>query len=465
MKKSVSIFTVIILLLFFQNQLFAQRKNQIHTIVIDAGHGGHDTGARGRNCNEKDITLAIALKTGTMIKKYCPGVQVIYTRETDVFVELFRRAQIANENKADLFISIHCNANPSPFAYGTETYVMGLHKSEANLAVARSENASILLEDNYSARYDGFNPNSTEAYIIFSLFQNAYLDKSLDFASRVEDSFTANTKLPERGVKQAGFLVLYKTTMPGVLVETGFLSNSNEEAYLMSIPGQDRIAYSIYRAFDEFRRSSDGNSNAIVSNSVEDSLYKLHPAIIRLEQEKIEKALKGDTFGFRNNKNNDQQSFSRTTLPKDKTNITSSGKNETNNLKSGKTVREVVKTEKLKDAFIPVLDLKTIAALAKPESIVSVSSNSGLKFRVQFMTSPKNLPLDAPVFKDFPSIKMYIQDQLFKYTAGDELTPKDAEHIRQMVAGKGYRDAFVLPFLNENRITMKEALIMIKNKQ
>jgi N-acetylmuramoyl-L-alanine amidase len=463
-KKSVSIFTVIILLLFFQNQLFAQRKNQIHTIVIDAGHGGHDAGARGHNSLEKDITLAIALKTGTMIKKYCPGVQVIYTRETDVFVELYRRAQIANENKADLFISIHCNANPSPFAYGTETYVMGLHKSEANLDVARTENASILLEDNYSSRYDGFNPNSTEAYIIFSLFQNAYLDKSLDFASRIEDSFTANTKLPERGVKQAGFLVLYKTTMPGVLVETGFISNSNEESFLMSTPGQDRIAFSIYRAFDEFRRSSDGNGNTIVSNSVEDSLYKLHPAIIRLEQEKIEKALKGDTFGFRNSKNNDQQSFSRTTLSKNKTNITSSGKNETNNLKSGKAVREVI-TEKPKDAFIPVLDSKTKAALAKPESVVSVTSNSGLKFRVQFMTSPKSLPLDAPVFKDLPSIKMYIQDQLFKYTAGDELTPKDAEHIRQMVAGKGYRDAFVLPFLNENRITMKEALIMIKNKQ
>ena len=465
--KSLSIFTVIILLLFFQNQLFAQRKNQIHTVVIDAGHGGHDSGAKGHNSREKDITLAIALKTGSMIQKYCPGVKVIYTRESDVFVELFRRAQIANENKADLFISIHCNANPSPFANGTETYVMGLHKSEANLDVARTENASILLEDDYSKRYDGFNPNSTEAYIIFSLFQNAYLDKSLDFASRVEDSFTANTKLPERGVKQAGFLVLYKTTMPGVLVETGFISNSSEEAYLISTPGQDRIAFSIYRAFDEYRRSTDTSASAPVNSSVEDSLYRLHPAIVKLEQEKIEQALKNDTFGYRNNKKNEQESVSKIISSKDKTKTNSSGQKESIISNNKKPTKDVVKIEKSKDTDILDNESKNNVTHNKPftKPVVPVSVNSGLKFRVQFMTSPKNIPLDAPVFKDFPNMKMYVQDQMFKYTAGDEPTPRDAEHIRQLVAGKGYRDAFVLPFLNENRITMKEALIMIKNKQ
>ncbi|MDP4291919.1 MAG: N-acetylmuramoyl-L-alanine amidase, partial [Bacteroidota bacterium] len=284
--------------------MFAQRKNQVRKVVIDAGHGGYDSGAKGKNSREKDITLSIALKTGKLIQKNCPGVQVIYTRESDVFVELYRRAQIANENKADLFISIHCNANPSPFPYGTETYVMGLYKSEANLDVARAENASILLENDYSKRYDGFNPNSSEAYIIFNLFQNAYLEKSLDFASRVEKSFDANTNMPERGVKQAGFLVLYKTTMPGVLVETGFLSNTHEEAYLMSETGQDRIAFSIYRAFDEYRRASEGSIPETTAK--EDSLFKKHPAVIRMEQEKVEQALKGDTFGYRSSKNQEQ---------------------------------------------------------------------------------------------------------------------------------------------------------------
>jgi N-acetylmuramoyl-L-alanine amidase len=465
-RKFVSIFTVIILILFFQNQLFAQRKNIIRKVVIDAGHGGHDSGAKGHNSREKDVTLSIALKTGKLIQKNCPGVEVIFTRESDVFVELYRRAQIANENKADLFISIHCNANPSPFAYGTETYVMGLHKSEANLEVARNENASILLEDDYSKRYDGFNPNSSEAYIIFSLFQNAYLDKSLDFASRVEANFTANTKMPERGVKQAGFLVLYRTTMPGVLVETGFLSNSHEESYLTSSAGQDRIAYSIYRAFDEYRRVSDGNV-APATNAVEDSLLKNHPAIIKLKQEKLEEAVKGDTFGYRNSSKSEPETRKKFLTLIEKNKSKSQKQKETDNTRKAKIVQEVVKNVEVMDTLTAVSanKIKTIKTKPVTKAVVPVQVQSGLKFRVQFMIGVKEIPLDRPDLRDIPNLKEYIQDQVFKYTAGDESTPREADKIRQLLAGKGYRDAFVLPFLNEKRITMKEALIMMKNKQ
>jgi len=465
-RKFVSIFTVIILVLFFQNQLFAQRKNQIRKIVIDAGHGGHDSGAKGRNSLEKEIALAIALKTGRLIQKNCPGVQVIFTRESDVFVELYRRAQIANENKADLFISIHCNANPSPFAYGTETYVMGLHKSVANLEVARNENASILLEDNYSKRYDGFNPNSSEAYIIFSLFQNAYLDKSLDFASRVEANFTSNTKLPERGVKQAGFLVLYRTTMPGVLVETGFLSNSHEEAYLISSAGQERLAFSIYRAFDEYRRVSDGN-NFPIANVQEDSLLKSHPAIVKLKQEKIEDALKADTFGYRNSSRNEQDTRKKLLNLIEKNNLNSRKQKEPENTKKNKPVQEIVKREEVKDTVRVMNEVKNNVTYSKPisKSVVPVAVSSGLKFRVQFMISNNEVPLDRSDLKDIPDLKKYFQDQVFKYTAGDEPTPQDVDHVRQLLARKGFRDAFVLPFLNEKRITMKEAMILLKNKQ
>jgi N-acetylmuramoyl-L-alanine amidase len=465
-RKFVSIFTVIILILFFQNQLFAQRKNQIRKIVIDAGHGGHDTGAKGKNSLEKEIALSIALKTGRLIQKNCPGVEVIFTRESDVFVELYRRAQIANENKADLFISIHCNANPSPFAYGTETYVMGLHKSEANLEVARNENASILLEDNYSKRYDGFNPNSSEAYIIFNLFQNAYLDKSLDFASRVEANFTANTKLPERGVKQAGFLVLYRTTMPGVLVETGFLSNSHEEAYLMSSAGQERISYSIYRAFDEYRRVSDGN-NLPVANAAEDSLMKSHPANVKLKQEKLEEALKSDTFGYRNNTNKSEAETRNKFLNLlDKNSTKSRNQKESESTKKSKPVQEI-KKEVVRDTVIVKNEPKNRVTISKfvPKNNVAVAESSGLKFRVQFMISVNEIPLDRSDLKDIPNLKTYVQDQMFKYTAGDESTPKEADQVRQLLNRKGYKDAFVLPFLNEKRITMKEALILLKNKQ
>ena len=461
LKKFVSILTLIIMFLFFQDQLFAQRKNQVRKVVIDAGHGGYDSGAKGKNSREKDIALAIALKTGNLIQKNCPGVEVIYTRESDVFVELYRRAQIANQNKADLFISIHCNANPSPLAFGTETYVMGLHKSEANLSVARAENASILLEDDYSARYDGFKPNSPEAYIIFSLFQNAYLDKSLNFASRVESSFTENTKLPERGVKQAGFLVLYKTTMPGVLIETGFLSNPSEEAFLNSSVGQDRLSYAIFRAFDDFKRIAEGNSPREVN--AEDTLFRHHPPIINVQHEKIELALKADTFGYRGNSNNETV-FNKLTLKEiERRKGNNTEKNLTAIAKKEKLIREI-KQEKGNN--IP--DERTFSTIGNSEfdskSDVTTSLTPGLKFRVQFFISPRAISFNSKVFKNIPNVKKYFNDRTYKYTAGDEATSNDAEQIRRVLAVKGYRDAFVLPFFNDNRITMKEAQEMIKNK-
>ena len=449
------------MILLFQDQLFAQRKNQVRKVVIDAGHGGYDPGAKGKNTREKDITLAIALKTGKLIQNNCPGVEVIFTRESDVFVELYRRAQIANQNKADLFISIHCNANPSPLAFGTETYVMGLHKSEANLSVARTENASILLEDNYSARYDGFKPNSSEAYIIFSLFQNAYLDKSLNFASRVEASFTANTKLPERGVKQAGFLVLYKTTMPGVLIETGFLSNPSEEAFLNSSVGQDRISYAIFSAFDDFKRTVEGNSPRAVNAG--DTLFRNHPPIISVQHEKIELALKADTFGYRDNSIN-ETIFNKKTLNEiERRKVSNAGKKVTAQSKKEKLIKEI-KLEKGNN--IP--DKETYSNIENAEfdskANDSKSLNAGLRFRVQFFISPRAIPLDAKVFKNIPDVKLYFKDRSYKYTSGDEPTSNDAEQIRRVLAGKGYRDAFVLPFFNDNRITMKEAQEMIRNK-
>ena len=212
-KRLELIFGILGLLLMPLYCLSGQKDHKITTVVIDAGHGGHDSGARNGKTLEKDINLAIALKTGKLIENSCKDVNVIYTRTTDVFVELYKRAKIANEAKADLFISIHCNSNPSSKSYGTESYVMGLHKSSANLQVAKTENSSILLESDYSVQYDGFDPNSPEANIIFTLFQNAFLEQSLDLASKIQSQFSEKTKLFNRGVKQAGFLVLYKTAM------------------------------------------------------------------------------------------------------------------------------------------------------------------------------------------------------------------------------------------------------------
>lgn len=227
---------------------------KIRTIVIDAGHGGKDSGASGRSQREKNITLKIALLLGGYIEKNLPDIDVIYTRKSDVFLELHERAQIANNRKADLFISIHCNSleKRKQDIWGSETYVMGLHTAEENLAVAKRENAVILLENNYKKNYGGFDPNSPEAHIMLSMYQNAHLLQSLALANKMENQLISGSDRPTRGVKQAGFMVLRATAMPSVLIETGFLSNDADENYIGSHKGQVYIASSIYRAVREY---------------------------------------------------------------------------------------------------------------------------------------------------------------------------------------------------------------------
>lgn len=269
-KRNDQRFLILCLLYFFVNFASAQKVN---TVVLDAGHGGHDTGALGKNSREKDITLAIVLKLRDYIRDNMKDVKVILTRDDDTFIELYRRAKIANENKADLFISIHCNSTKSPYAFGVETFVMGLHKSQANLAVAKAENAAILLEDDYVEKYDGFDPNSAEGNIFFSMMQNAFLDKSLAYAGKVQHQLVDNLHMLNRGVKQAGFLVLYKTAMPGVLIETGFISNMKDEKFLLSEKGQEQMAQAIFKALRDYKNQAENrspeqaNSDTLIASS------------------------------------------------------------------------------------------------------------------------------------------------------------------------------------------------------
>jgi N-acetylmuramoyl-L-alanine amidase len=226
---------------------------KVQTVVIDAGHGGKDSGTRGKKALEKDIALKIALRVGNYIEKNLPDVKVIYTRKDDRYIALDKRADIANEAKANLFLCIHANANPNEHAIGTETYVMGLHKDNNNFDVAKRENSVILLDENYEERYEGFDPKSPESYILFSLMQSVYQENSLRFAQKIEDQFKSRVGRNSRGVKQAGFWVLWDTAMPSVLVEVGFLSNAEEEKYLLETSSQDLIASGIYRAFKEYK--------------------------------------------------------------------------------------------------------------------------------------------------------------------------------------------------------------------
>lgn len=230
----------------------------IRTVVIDAGHGGKDPGCLGRHVKEKDIALAISLALGEQISATFPDIEVIYTREEDVFIPLHERARIANKARADLFISIHCNyVGKRNKAMGTETYVMGLHRAKDNLLVAKRENATILMEDDYVENYDGYDPESDEGHIILSMYQNAFLEQSITLADLVEKQFSHGVKRQSRGVKQAGFLVLRNTTMPSVLIETGFLSHDHEESFLSEPANQKKMAEGIFNAFAEYKRMVD----------------------------------------------------------------------------------------------------------------------------------------------------------------------------------------------------------------
>ncbi|WP_114784298.1 N-acetylmuramoyl-L-alanine amidase family protein [Botryobacter ruber] len=253
MRNIVAVSSLVLLFLLCTSGKLEYRKAyKVRTVVIDAGHGGKDVGCNGKVSHEADIALQLALQVGNLIEKNLPDVKVVYTRKTDHFVELIDRAGIANKNNADLFISIHLNSGPAA-AYGTETYTMGLQKSEGNLLVAKRENSVILQEDNYKENYNGFDPNSPQSHILFALHQSAYIDNSLRFAGKVEREFKQKVGRNSRGVKQAPFLVLWKSFMPSVLIECGFLTNPNEEKFLNDKSGQSYMASGIYRAFREYK--------------------------------------------------------------------------------------------------------------------------------------------------------------------------------------------------------------------
>ena len=254
--KFILLFFLITISILGSSQPLNLLKSSIKVVVIDAGHGGKDPGCHGHSkINEKDVALNIALKLGKIIEENLPDVQVIYTRKDDRFIELWQRAAIANRNKADLFISVHCNAHTSTSLNGAESYVMGIHKTNGNLAVSRRENESLQLEANYqeSGHYSDFDPDSPEAQIILSLYQNSFLEHSIELASTLQDKVKAKGSLRDLGVNQAGFVVLWKTTMPSVLVETGFLTNAKDEPYLTSEKGKNESARNIFEAVRDFK--------------------------------------------------------------------------------------------------------------------------------------------------------------------------------------------------------------------
>jgi N-acetylmuramoyl-L-alanine amidase len=264
-------FTFLTIFIIGPNQALLYSQSRKFTVIIDPGHGGRDPGAIGASSKEKDIVLSVGRKLGKLIEQNHPDVNVLYTRKSDTFVELNKRAEVANKAHGDIFISLHCNAldrrRTSP--QGVETFVLGLHRSKDNLEVAKSENAVIMYEKDHSVKYEGFNPNEPESYIIFEFMANEFLDQSVKFASLVQNQLVRDSKRVNRNVRQAGFLVLREVAMPSVLVELGYISNRTEEGYLKSEKGQNSLAQSIYKAFSQYKRDYDKRS--YVFNAAQDT--------------------------------------------------------------------------------------------------------------------------------------------------------------------------------------------------
>lgn len=293
MPKKNSLLVLIILFVLFANQSFSQSNDyKMKTVCIDAGHGGAVPGAVTNNVYEKNIVLDVVLKLGSLIESKHKDIKVVYTRKKDVDVGLYERAEIANKSNADLFISIHANSTLNKKAYGTETFVFGLNKTDANLKVAMKENDVIKYEKDYETKYQGFDPSKPESYIMFNMVQNCHREQSIDFADYVETSFKKSGR-HSRGVQEASLIVLIKTAMPAVLVELGFISNSIEEQYLMSSIGQDIIANNLFNAFENYKNKVEKKNNIVSANEIKKELVEetkpeiVKPNVIEVVKSKI----------------------------------------------------------------------------------------------------------------------------------------------------------------------------------
>ena len=397
--------------------LWAQRGEKITTVVIDPGHGGKDTGALGAISKEKDLNLTVALLTGEYIKKNLPDVKVVYTRERDVFVTLNERAAIANRNNADVFISIHCNSTDSKgaSAVGAETFVLGEHKNAANLEVAKKENSSILYEEDASEQYGDFDLDSPEAYIALSLFQKEYLNQSLQLAANVQDQFSKRVGRKDRGVQQAGFLVLWKTAMPSILIELGFISNASEERFLASSDGQTYMASAIYRAFRDFKASFEGENLTV----------KEPPAIAENKP--------AETKPVENKPA------------------------ETKPVETTPAVTEPVENKPVVSE--PVVDADPQTATA-PESV----SGPAVSFKVQIATRDVKVPVTDRAFAKVKDVDVYFFNGAYRYTSGDFKTKQEATERQAEVRKLGFSDAFVVAFINGERATIKEAENALKKQ-
>ena len=391
------------------------------TVVIDPGHGGNKPGARGKHIDEKDLVLSVAKKVGKLISDNYEDVKVIYTRTTDVDIDLSERAHIANRAKADLFISIHANSHPTPNPTGVETFVAGLSQSKANMEIAKKENADILLENDYknNADYQGFDPNSPESYVLFAMYQNAYRDKSLTFAQNIQTQYKNRIITIDRGVKQAEFMVLYKTTMPSVLTEIGFISNPKEEAYMMSEDGQNTIAQCIVKAFAIYKAAEEGEP-------VPELTFGSQPAATTPQQP--------------------APSAQQETAEEEKPAVQ-------NVEPPAKPAEQKPQQPKDPNEGKPYTVEKKEPAKPAPDQVT---------YRIQFMTLTRILEKGDPDLRGIDEFDHHKQGQYYYYLTGRFANIGDAAEYLNVVRAKGFKDALIVAFLKGSRISLQQARKMME---
>lgn len=391
--------------LLFLPSCISDVRGKDFVVVIDAGHGGHDPGASGKITKEKHINLKVALKVGNLIKSNCQDVKVVYTRNKDVFIPLDRRAEIANNAKADLFISIHTNAlAKNRTMKGASTYTLGLAKSDANLEVAKRENAVILYESDYQTRYAGFNPNSAESYIIFEFMQDKYMEQSVHLASQMQKQFRQTCRRADRGVHQAGFLVLKASAMPSILIELGFISTPEEERFLYSEAGSSTMAQGIYRAFLNYKREQE----------------------IRLT------------------------GVSRTIVPAEPLDIETAATTESPSDNEQQSAETAASGNRMPASNPPAGQQKT--------------SRADITFKVQILTASRPLAQNDRRLKGLKGVEYYKEKGIYKYTCGASADYNQVLRTRRSLLPR-FKDAFIIAFRNGEKMNVQEAIKEFKKRR
>ena len=407
----------------FSSNITADDNDGKFVVVLDAGHGGHDPGNLGNGYLEKNIALKIVLKVGEILERN-PNIKVIYTRKDDTFVDLYRRGEIANKANADLFVSVHCDSHSSD-AHGAGTFVLGLHANKQNFEIAKKENSVIYLEDNYESRYAAYDINSPESIIGLTIMQEEFLDQSINLAKLMQDNFSNKLKRTDRKVKQAGFIVLHQTFMPSVLVETGFLTNKAEGAYLNSAKGHSEMGKAIADAILTYKGEMISGTEEIAMNNT--------PVAPEPKQEEIKKSTA--TTGGKKSEQLVLEQKPVKNIPKTVLVV----KNETDN-----TTKEIVKEPIAKEE--PKIVEKEPK---KTENII---------FKVQIFASSKNIPLDSENFKGLNTLSKEPYKNLYRYMYGNTDSHFQATLLKSNADAKGYNTSYIVAYKDGVRISETEAL-------